>query len=498
MTTRDRGRPGNAASLRTIATAAGVLLTSVALLACVAVIVLTTLMHRETVRVEAAANRVRSVESLRAALLELGRQSDLDDLGVQGGRRGTRRAAEQQMRARLEESHEHARGPTETRLIAEAEADIRRYIDARRDADARPAPLGEALLATTGPLERALHTLGELADHDLAVAAAAEKSAARWNGFGNLVGAAVGGMLLIGLVVTVLGLKRIVVAPLLRLSDDIDRFAIAGDEARRLPVTGLAEFQKLARAFNGMGERLAAHEAARGEFLAGVAHDLRNPLSALHTRVQLLEALGDRATEEELRKGVKLVGRHLTRINRMVGDLLDATQIEAGQLQLRRERCDVRSAALEAVQLYQATSQHSLDLSLPDSPVMVVCDAARIGQVLNNLLSNAIKYSPQGSAIVVSLSVERGDAVIAVRDHGIGIPAAELAHIFESFRRSGATREAVPGVGLGLAVVRKIVEAHGGRIEVESAIGVGSTFRVRLPMGVSEHDASQAPPPIGS
>jgi signal transduction histidine kinase len=114
--------------------------------------------------------------------------------------------------------------------------------------------------------------------------------------------------------------------------------------------------------------------------------------------------------------------------------------------------------------------------------LLVSCDALRIEQVLTNLVSNAIKYSPRGGRVEVTLEQPGTEAILNVVDQGVGIPSDDQAHIFEPFRRSGASRELVPGAGLGLFVARRIVEAHGGRIEVESRPGAGSTFRVHLPL----------------
>jgi signal transduction histidine kinase len=143
---------------------------------------------------------------------------------------------------------------------------------------------------------------------------------------------------------------------------------------------------------------------------------------------------------------------------------------------------DLRGVVRDAVALHEGMSPaHELVLHLPEAPVPVRCDATRISQVLNKLLSNAIKYSPEGGQVRVDLTATPEAAWIAVKDQGVGIPATEQESIFEPFRRSAATRDTIPGVGLGLAVSRRIIEAHGGLIEVESTQGAGATFRFCLP-----------------
>jgi signal transduction histidine kinase len=119
--------------------------------------------------------------------------------------------------------------------------------------------------------------------------------------------------------------------------------------------------------------------------------------------------------------------------------------------------------------------------------VLVRCDGTRISQVLNNLLNNAIKYSPRGGRVQVELSTAPDAARVSVTDSGVGIPATELESIFEPFRRSSTTRDTIPGIGLGLAVGRRIIEAHGGRIEVHSEEGIGTTFRLSLPRGLPQN-----------
>jgi signal transduction histidine kinase len=165
----------------------------------------------------------------------------------------------------------------------------------------------------------------------------------------------------------------------------------------------------------------------------------------------------------------------------MIADLLDTTRLEAGQLEMRFAEADLGALAAGVVEGFQDGSpRHRLVATLPDAPLPVRCDPERIEQVIGNLITNAIKYSPEGGTIEVSAAA-RGDRVeLAVRDSGVGIPADELAHVFDPFRRVAATRHVAPGAGLGLFVVRRIVEAHGGTIEVDSAPGAGSTFRIGL------------------
>jgi signal transduction histidine kinase len=166
----------------------------------------------------------------------------------------------------------------------------------------------------------------------------------------------------------------------------------------------------------------------------------------------------------------------------MVGDFLDAVQIHAGHLDMKSEPVNLGEIVRESVEQYRPiATDHELVASIPPGPVMIQGDAMRLGQVLNNLLSNAAKYSPKGGPIDITLTLEPGEAVLAVTDRGIGIQPGEHDQIFEPFRRTGASRDLTPGVGLGLSIAKRIVEAHGGRIALTSTPGRGSTFRVHLP-----------------
>jgi signal transduction histidine kinase len=195
--------------------------------------------------------------------------------------------------------------------------------------------------------------------------------------------------------------------------------------------------------------------------------------------------------EDRIRQFYARVNRQIDRLERMVFDFLDAARIEAGRLELLVEVCDMRDIARATIDLFEPTAPaHQLSLMAPSDPVRVSCDPARVEQVLNNLVSNAIKYSPRGGQIAVAVKPREDVVLLSVADEGVGIPADEIEHIFEPFRRTGTSKESVPGVGLGLFVARRIVESHGGRITVESTVGRGSTFHVQLPARRERHDAA--------
>jgi signal transduction histidine kinase len=177
----------------------------------------------------------------------------------------------------------------------------------------------------------------------------------------------------------------------------------------------------------------------------------------------------------------------------MISDFLETSRIEAGQLELVKQRCDARSLAVNAVELFRAgASIHELIAHVPDTPVDVVWDSLRMEQVANNLVSNAIKYSPAGGRVEVSVEQQGREVVLRVRDYGIGIPLEEQRTVFEPFQRGNVSRDMIAGVGLGLATARRIVEAHGGRMVLASSPGEGSTFSVYLPADVTESSVRRA------
>ena len=237
-------------------------------------------------------------------------------------------------------------------------------------------------------------------------------------------------------------------------------------------------------------ERLAGElrraVSTRDDFLASAAHDLRNPLAAIRGAADLLERAAARGEvpRERLDAGIGHIKSASRRIAGMLDALLDLAQLEHGRpLELRKELQDVASLAREvAVQWQQASTRHRVHLAAPEELAALV-DGPRLQRVMDNLVGNAVKYSPEGGDIELELREERNQVVFSVRDPGIGIPPSEVEAVFERFHRGSNVAGRFSGTGIGLAGVRHIVEQHGGSIDVQSALGSGSTFTVRLPTG---------------
>lgn len=373
----------------------------------------------------------------------------------------------------------------ERELIEEVDAHATTYRIERARAEARGLPETEIRRRVQPILERALRAATELRALNAAAVTRAQRASVRIDELGHAAGIGAGLLLLGGFVALILGARHYVIRPLENVHASLLRFR-AGDLSMRLEPSGPRELRDIARALNDHVETIAKHREARLTFIAGVAHELRNPLAALRMSIDLAKA--DRSEPTRARV-FETVDRQVARLERMIGDLLDATRIEAGQLVLRRERLDLREAAREAVSLYETSApRHRFALQTPEHPVLVHADPLRIEQVVNNLVSNAVKYAPRGGRVDVTVSEGSSEAILAVRDEGIGIAPEAMADLFAPYRR--LSTDVAPGAGLGLAVARRIVQAHGGRIEVESIVGRGSTFRVHLPLA-----ARSAPAP---
>jgi signal transduction histidine kinase len=226
---------------------------------------------------------------------------------------------------------------------------------------------------------------------------------------------------------------------------------------------------------------------ARDEFVAVISHDLRNPLAAVKGHLQMIRrraARGEVPSAEQLVERLDAIQSSITALSAQIDELHDATRLQAGQrLDLQRQPTDLVALARECVLRQQHTSEvHRLCLVCGVEQLIGSWDAARLERVLANLLGNAIKYSPAGGEVLVEVNRDGAWAVISVIDHGLGIPAADLPHIFERYRRGRNVDRQIAGSGLGLAGARDIIEQHGGTISAASREGQGSTFIVRLPL----------------
>jgi two-component system sensor histidine kinase MtrB len=430
----------------------------IALVGAISLVLLPSYVHRSALDLQNGLHSVRLAEEIQVDLLHYVRADP-----------ALRQNVENDLRRKLAEARGLARTPEESAIWEDASELIEsHFLNIRageRDEETR---------------ERAFDALQQLVVINVEQSDKSVQQAARWDRIGDWIGIGSATLLTLGVTGVLIWLGIYAFRPVFEIRDAMKSFG-EGTRTARAPEHGPQELRRIAAQFNHMADTLTRQHENQLQFLSAVAHDLRNPLVPLKLSAQVLAS--DRlSVPPKVSDLMSVIERQVHRLDRMVGDLLDRSRIEGGQLELRVVEYDARSIAQEAFNLFStASTSHQLLLHVPETKVPVRCDPFRIEQVLNNLISNAIKYSPAGGNIELNVEESHEDDQFQVSDHGMGIPEEELPYIFEPFRRVKSVKGEIPGVGLGLSVVRRIVQAHSGRIEVESRLGKGTTFRVRLP-----------------
>lgn len=466
MSARDR-------KLQSILSWGALVLSGLALAAAIAVIGLAMLLHRASMALEASTHGVRVAVTTEVDLFVYAQATnplikrDLA-LGIQ---------------RRLLEANAYVGTDHERMLLDRARTRVDEYVLMDQDADLPPEEVA-------GRLTAAYATLEELVQVNVAQASETARQAARVDHL-----ASIGGFTLALLVVGaatffVYWVRGPLIRPVLELGQAMNRFR-QGDHTARVRVAGPRELKEMGERFNEMAAQIEWQRKQQRAFLAGVAHDLRNPVNALRLSMEAARPDASLPPEHRAHRAYESGSRQVRKLDRMISDFLDAAAIEAGQLELRLDVRDLREIVRSAAELFKGTSpRHELVVSLPSEPVRAEVDPLRIEQVTCNLISNAIKYAPEGGNVEVRLERAGDELVLAVSDQGLGMSPKVQSRLFEPFRR-GLSREGIPGVGLGLFIVRRIVEAHHGRIEVKSAAGVGSTFRAFLPASSAAPEGSR-------
>jgi signal transduction histidine kinase len=224
---------------------------------------------------------------------------------------------------------------------------------------------------------------------------------------------------------------------------------------------------------------------SREELLAIVSHDLRNPLNSIVASAGMLQRAAP--SPEHAQKPIQTILRAAGRMERLISDLLDFAQINAGQLVVTQQTFEARSVVHDSLEMFKplaAEKQVRLVSDVREEGLQIYCDRDRVLQILSNLLGNALKFTPEAGSVTVRAERAGNELTFAVADTGPGIPAEQLAHIWERFW--SVKRPQMSGVGLGLSIAKGLVEAHGGRIWAESAVGTGTMFYFTLPLAVEE------------
>jgi signal transduction histidine kinase len=256
------------------------------------------------------------------------------------------------------------------------------------------------------------------------------------------------------------------------------RRVAAGQNVEPVPVEADDELGRLTQAFNEMQQQLARVDRARREFIANASHELRTPIFSLGGFVELLqdEQL-DQATRDEF---LQTMSEQIERLQKLAADLLDLSRLDAGSLDIERERVDLGElAGTVAAEFQPALVNHrtSLRLRVPDEPVEAVCDRERVTQIMRILLDNALRHTPEGTPVTVTAARQNGNAELTVRDKGPGVTPASASQVFQRFY----TENAASGSGLGLAIARELAERMDGHVTLKSRPGV-TAFTLTLPV----------------
>ena len=283
---------------------------------------------------------------------------------------------------------------------------------------------------------------------------------------------------LYGIALAARSLRRIA-RPVGDLIEAVGRVA-DGDLSTRVAERGPREARRLARAFNTMTTRLEAGEEQRRRLLADVSHELRTPLSVVQGN---LEALVDGVHPADEAHLVAILDETKV-LSRLVEDLRTLSLAESGALALHREAIDVGALVRETVDSFASRALPagvSLEARVPSGPLQVDADPVRAREILSNLIANALRYTPRGGQVTVTARAEGARVAVDVRDTGAGIAPERIALIFDRFYKSPESR----GAGLGLAIAKQLVEAHGGEISATSVVGEGTVVHFTLPVGES-------------
>jgi PAS domain S-box-containing protein len=247
-------------------------------------------------------------------------------------------------------------------------------------------------------------------------------------------------------------------------------------------------------------EALREADQRKDEFLAILAHELRNPLAPISNSLHILRLSGELSPAMEQIRGV--MERQVNQLVRLVDDLLEASRIKHDRIELRKEHVELAGVLRSAIETSRPiinAAGHQLAIALPAEVVLLNADPVRIAQVVSNLLNNAAKYTPDGGQIWLTAKAEAGEAIISVRDTGIGIPPAALTKVFDMYTQADDSLErSQGGLGIGLTLAKHLVQLHGGRIEAASeGVGKGSEFIVRLPLATTSPQAAATSPAMG-
>ncbi|MBS2026331.1 MAG: HAMP domain-containing histidine kinase [Deltaproteobacteria bacterium] len=431
-----------------------------------ALILLTALQASSGNVLRASVNGVRQGDATRAAILSFERSPDLL----------VRSQAEASTEQGLSDARSNARTEKQRAALERASAAVRQYFATANRPGAAPNEREQSL-------QEALTALNALSQTNIAEANSAVQRSARWDRWGDWLGYTGGGLLVATLLGAAIWLRRYVSEPSRDLQNAVGRF-VGGDHEARAPEIGAAELRLTSMHFNRLALEQVRRREERLTYLSGVAHELREPLSALSMSLGLVAP--DRALppEPELRRLLALMKRHVERLNHQLGDFVETVRIESGRLELLTEVEDLNELVASLSEHFQGvTERHHVEIAVPGRPLVVRCDIIRIEEVITSLLANAARRSIDGAELRIALDVDQSEAVVTVNDDGEHLSSSELEHIWDHFKPTPtSTTNGLVGQGLSLSTVRRIVNAHGGEVFARREPDDSTTFGFRLPL----------------
>lgn len=475
----------SAMQLRVLALAISSVIGAVALCASLALVFWSDRLEYTAYSIRASVESVYGAEELRTALLSYNRQRNISLLE----HRPLPEFPQEALDRHYAEIEQYVVSEAENELLDEVKRRIGDYFE-QLAATENVEPV-QTYLQLTPPLNRAISSLDRLVELNRGEANALASAAARENQWVDRAAAALIAIIAILVAAGLFVTHRFLYRPIGMLKGAIERYrqgSLPDNPCRRELVV---ELRDIGGAFSEMAQKLSQQRQSQLRSIGGVVHDLRNPLAAMRSALNLL---ADPELSPQKRDEIfSLARRQVDHLLTLTKDLVQIASAESGAIPVNRKECDVAETVRNAIGVYVGISPlHDISVDVPES-CPAYCDPERITQVLNNLVSNALKYSPQGGAIRVVMKKSLDVFTILVADEGIGIAAAELPRIFEPFYRSESAGKSFEGSGLGLSLVRRIVEAHGGIVEVESRIGVGTAFRITIPQGLANRSAETLP-----
>lgn len=474
--------------LRTFTLGIGILLCAIGLAAIIGWTIAAARLRNTAEMIQSAVHSIYEAEELRTFILVDNRERLLAALGQK--RSLSLDDAIKEKESRLSRIANFIDTEEEAEIAAAVTADVNLYFRELRDVLNRPASISALSLASVNGMQAALSSLDDFVEINRQQTSHFREIAVMQNRWSEIAA-----LILMAVFLTIIGMvyflqRSFVYLPLRDLGNSIRNFR-EGNISTPCEKALIHEFREIGIAFREMATTIAHHREQRLRFIAAVSHDLRNPLQAIVSAFHFLKRPD--LSREKSAELLDIASRQVSHLSALTKDLADTAGIELGQLKLKKSKINLSQLLNDTVKLYAQTSdKHQIKHEVPPT-CEVVCDAHRMSRVFGNLVSNALKYSPAGGVITIKLEELPGTTAVTISDQGIGIAPEDINEIFYPYRRSSATAGVYEGMGMGLAVVRRIVEAHGGKVLVKSKLGKGSNFTVTIPKSdIKPSDSSES------